>query len=499
MLVSRLWSLGWRDLAPGHATGRWSQAWPAGQRGRMGSMSGRRGLRRGLLLLVSAAGLVVLGLGPAGSAPAGSAVVANDPEFAAGHQWALTQINAAAAWTRSTGAGVTIGVVDTGVDLGHEDLAAKVVASTNCSGSGGDPGKCTGTAQDDNGHGSHVTGIAAAVTGNGKGIAGVAPDARLVVAKALSGDGSGNVDDINAGIAWVVSHGAKIVNLSLGPELTVLNSVVSSGLEAGIEYAWKAGAIPVLASGNTNILGVGSANYGDIHAIVVGATGPDGTFASDYSSPTGNAQWALMAPGGDGFDDSGKACAGSSAPRCVLSTFWKKGNPSAYAYDEGTSMATPHVSGALALLLAQGLGQQAAVDRLLTSVDKSVSCGGGSPTCHGRLDAGRAVGASAPAASGASATVAGASAGAPVSPPRAPTTAAPSAPRRPAGPSASAAPGSPPPSVSSATAPSTTAGGPGTTQPVAGSTGALASGSVGGSHRHHDAGSWAAALVALGM
>src|SRR6266853_176958 len=90
----------------------------------------------------------------AGVAPAGSARDARS-------QWALAQVGATQAWARTTGAGIRIGVVDTGVDIGHEDLAGKIVASTNCIGAAGVPARCSGTGQDDNGHGTHVAGIAA--------------------------------------------------------------------------------------------------------------------------------------------------------------------------------------------------------------------------------------------------------------------------------------------------------------------------------------------------
>src|SRR5687767_7781201 len=92
--------------------------------------------RVSLLSAVLAASLV------AGFLP-GRAQASSDPLFAA--QWSLTRIGAPAAWAESTGAGVRIGIVDTGVDLMHEDLASQVVASTNCIGSKGDPSKCTGT------------------------------------------------------------------------------------------------------------------------------------------------------------------------------------------------------------------------------------------------------------------------------------------------------------------------------------------------------------------
>ena len=106
------------------------------------------------------------------------AKASQDPLFS--NQWNLVQIGAPAAWTRSTGAGVRIGIVDTGVDSAHEDLAGKVVAAANCINTAGDPRSCAGTGLDDSGHGTHMAGIAAAAKDNGRGIAGVAPDAQLV-------------------------------------------------------------------------------------------------------------------------------------------------------------------------------------------------------------------------------------------------------------------------------------------------------------------------------
>ena len=79
----------------------------------------------------------------------------------------MARIGAEAAWTRTTGAGVRIVIVDTGVDLEHEDLGGKVVASASCVGSGGDPAKCQGSAQDDQGHGTHVSGGVALLLAQG--------------------------------------------------------------------------------------------------------------------------------------------------------------------------------------------------------------------------------------------------------------------------------------------------------------------------------------------
>ncbi|MCA1843424.1 MAG: S8 family serine peptidase [Actinobacteria bacterium] len=247
-------------------------------------------------------------------------------------QWSLQKIGAPAAWASTTGAGVRIGIVDTGVDLNHEDLAGKVVAHTSCLGSQGDAAKCAGSGQDDR---------------------------------------------------WVVDHGARVVNLSLGDPNFVLTSLNGTPLSVGIEYAWSHGAIPVVASGNTNPdqLGLlGSSDYGSMNAVVVGATGPSDELAP-YSSPLGNAKWSILAPGGLG---------GKTPAVDILSTIWKKGEANQYAALAGTSMAAPHVTGALALLLSEGYSQQAAVDRLLSSADHAVSCGLNSSNCAGRLDVARA-------------------------------------------------------------------------------------------------------------
>ena len=298
---------------------------------------------------------------------------ASDDRFFA-QQWNLTQIGAPDAWAVSTGAGVVIGIVDSGIDPSHPELAGKIDAFADCLG-----GTCReGAARDSDGHGTAVAGIAAAKTGNGAGIAGVAPDARLVVARVLGTDGTGVTEDINRAIQWVVDKGARIVNLSLGEPDLVIVSRLGTPLRPGVEYAWTRGAIPVLASGNYEDLSAsGSANYGDLHALVVGATDKAGKVPG-YSTSLGNAMWGLVAPGGNG--DGPGADVISPIPG------------SRYEWVAGTSMAAPHVSGALALLLAQGLSSSAAVDRLLASLDHSVNCGLG---CRGRLDLKAAVSAAA--------------------------------------------------------------------------------------------------------
>lgn len=321
-----------------------------------------------------------------GSVPAGAA---NDPYIP--RQWGLATIGAPDAWTVATGAGVTIGVVDTGVQLDHEDLAGRLIGSTTCVGTSGRPAACSGTGGDIDGHGTHVAGIAAATANDGKGGAGAAPGARLLAANVFTHDSSGkltaNVSDINAGVEWVVDHGAKVVNLSVGEYNSVLVDAFGTGLSTGIEYAYNHGAIAVVAAGNSAgaVGGPGSSSgYGNVDALVVTATNQSDAKAS-YASPPGSAKWGLAAPGGDVTKDGKADCAGTPTDGCILSTY--TGNR--YAWLEGTSQAAPFVSGAVAVLLSHGLSRDAAVNQILATLAPA-SCGQG---CRGRLDLARAVGA----------------------------------------------------------------------------------------------------------
>src|SRR4051794_3049053 len=136
----------------------------------------------------------------------------NDPVFP--DQWGLEQIKAPGAWARGDrGSGATIAVIDTGADLSHPDLAGNLVAGTDLT-PPADQG-CPGE-QDENGHGSHVAGIAAAVTNNGVGGAGTAPAAKVMPVRVLNADGEGDDATVIAGIRYAADHGAKVINMSLG-------------------------------------------------------------------------------------------------------------------------------------------------------------------------------------------------------------------------------------------------------------------------------------------
>lgn len=338
--------------------------------------------------LVGATALLILAT--AGLFPARAA---DDPLFA--KQWNMTQIHALNAQSVTTGGGVKIGIIDSGVNRSHPDLGGRVAASATCVGTSGSASQCQAGTQhgdDIDGHGTHVAGIMAALTGNGEGVSGVAPGAQLVVARVFSRDSNGEptatLEDVKAGIRWVLSQGVKVVNLSIGAEeqgfdVCQVFANCQSPLKGAVEEVWTAGALPVIAAGNSAVYS--TKGYGDLDAIVVGAVGPTDEVAS-YSTPIGNAKWGMVAPGGDPANSqdvdrmilstyAGDTCTGPNANAC-------------YAYLAGTSMAAPHVSAVAAMLFARGVQRQTVVDTLLSTTDP-VECGS---NCQGRLNAAKALG-----------------------------------------------------------------------------------------------------------
>jgi subtilisin family serine protease len=320
--------------------------------------------------LLAASGLAAIGL----LTIAGPALAVNDPGYH--YQWNMDIVGAPTAWATSTGKGVTIAVVDTGVHLTQEDLAPHLL-----------PGKTfvsgTSSAQDDYGHGTHVAGIAAALANNGRGVVGVAPEASILPVKVLDRTGSGSDTSVENGVRWAVDNGAKVINLSLGDQFQGA-PLFGPGFTSAIDYAWSKGVVCVVAAGNDFVTGSGFKNE---PAIVVSATDrSDGR--PTYSSGVGLARWGIAAPGGA---DPNTALRDLDL---VFSTYWDKDHPSdanRYAWDAGTSMAAPHVSGAVALLLALGLTPQQAVDRLLATA-KDIGLPGRDTTFGaGRLDVAKAV------------------------------------------------------------------------------------------------------------
>lgn len=298
-----------------------------------------------------------------------SPVIPNDPRYAS-YQWNLPQIRAPYAWAISTGsADVIIAVVDTGVDLDHPDLAAKVVTGYDFVNADNDP-------NDDEGHGTHVAGIAAARTNNSQGVAGVSWGAKIMPVKVLDSEGSGSYSRVADGITWAADRGARIINLSLGGKSS------SSTLQNAVDYAYNRGALVVASAGNHYQEGnpvIYPAAYP--HVLAVAATGDQDEHAR-YSE-TGY-YVDVAAPGGNPSSSWD-----TNPDHWIMSTYLYGG----YAQVSGTSQAAPHVSGLAALVwsVTPSLSNDQ-VERIIeeTAVDLG-DAGRDDVFGHGRIDAYRAL------------------------------------------------------------------------------------------------------------
>lgn len=287
-----------------------------------------------------------------------------DPTRRGGEPWNLALVGAPAAWERTTGTGITIAVVDSGVDSRHPDLRDHLVASISCIGADGDPGACTeGGASDSDGHGTHVAGIALAEADNARGVAGVAPGAGLISVQALQPDrcsrrpcgASGRAADVAAGLRWAVAAGAAVVNLSIGATA----GDGTDDLARAIDDAWAAGVAVVVAGPGRRS---GPSLPADSPAVVVTAVDADRRLAP-YAGGVFEATSALAAPGGEARAPTGDGCDGDRAVESAVPV--PGGAADGRGCLVGTSMAAPHVAGAIALLMATGASAPEAVRAIL--------------------------------------------------------------------------------------------------------------------------------------
>lgn len=226
--------------------------------------------------------------------------------------WGIDRIGAKSVWALGkTGNNVRIGIIDTGISSTHPDLIGNIkggVSEVNY----------TLYWNDDNGHGTHVAGVVAAVN-NTVGVVGGAPAADIYAVKVLDRRGSGYLSDVIDGIDWSIANGMHVINLSLGANADV------QSLHDAVIRAYKAGIVIVAAAGNSGA----SVSYPAAYPETIAVAATDFLDSAPYWSSQGS-EVSLAAPGVS-----------------IYSTY--KGTK--YAYMSGTSMAAPHVAAAAALVL----------------------------------------------------------------------------------------------------------------------------------------------------
>ena len=256
-------------------------------------------------------------------------------------QWNMLDIQAHKAWQATTGISITIAILDTGVDLYHPDLNAKIWSNPGeipDNGLDDDENgyiddvhgwdfvdKGDNDPQDDNGHGTHVAGIAAAETNNDVGVAGVSWGAVIMPVKVLNSENKGYHSDIIKGLIYAADNGARIINMSFASE------VEDPALKEAIEYAHDTkGCLLVAAAGNWAKKG-NPVTYPAAFPGVIAVAATDIT-DTRWSESEHGPFIDLVAPG-----------------LHILSTYWFRGAHD-YTWADGTSMAAPHVSGVAALV-----------------------------------------------------------------------------------------------------------------------------------------------------
>ncbi len=271
---------------------------------------------------------------------------ANDPLLK--DQWHMERVGASRAWDFATGRGVTVAVVDTGIaceDYGPYTKGTDL-ADTACV-TGWNFVTRNEHANDDQGHGTHVAGTIAQSTNNGIGGVGLAFHARLMPVKVLNESGWGTTADVADGIRWAAEHGANVINLSLGGPR---NSRV---LQKAIDYALSRGVVVVAAAGNTG----GRVQFPGASDGVIGVSASD---ADD--------KIAKFSSRGEGVDIA------APGVNVTQQTICNKGRDKCERFPayNGTSMASPHVAGAAALVVSLGVTEPAAVEDAIRKSARAV-------------------------------------------------------------------------------------------------------------------------------
>ena len=271
--------------------------------------------------------------------------VPDDPLYSS-KQWHLTRIETEKAWEYTCGRGVTVAVIDTGVACFDNGPFSKGtdLEGTRCEG-GWDFVNDRAEASDDHGHGTHVAGTIAQTTNNGKGTAGSAFCSTLMPIKVLSKGGFGTVANVAEGIRFAADNGAQVINMSLG------GPIKSKILEEAVEHAQKKGVVIVAAAGNSGR----SVGYPAAYPGVVAVSATDSNDKIAWFSSRGP-EIAIGAPGVAVTQQT--VCDGGKNKCEIFGTF------------NGTSMASPHVAGAAAMVASMGVTDPDAIVHALQASAK---------------------------------------------------------------------------------------------------------------------------------
>ena len=303
------------------------------------------------------------------SATPSSASTPSDPYYI--YQWGMIVHDVPSAWDMSTGAGVVVAVVDTGVSVSLDGLTEVLP--------GWDFVDDDSDASDEHWHGTHVAGIIGQRANNDEGVAGVAPGVSILPVRVLNANGSGNSANLAAGIVWAVDNGAQVINMSLA------FGSYSEAVAEACDYATRSGVVLVAASGNDYYDNFVAFPASLENVIAVGASN-----LSDEVSPYSNkgVELDVVAPGGDLTQDiDANGVSDGIVAATIIDGSWL------YYATEGTSMASPFVAGVAALLIESGVTDVDAVtDAILNTAMDMGEPGHDTVYGYGMIDPATALG-----------------------------------------------------------------------------------------------------------
>lgn len=273
-------------------------------------------------------------------------------------------VDAVEAWSVTTGNGIKVAVLDSGVATDNPDISPKVVARANFS--------TARTNEDHYGHGTHVAGTVAASMNNTIGVAGVCPGCTILAGKVLNDSGVGSSSSVANGINWAVSNGARVINMSIGVP-------ASRTLETAVNNAWKNGAVLVAAAGNGNNQ---TKIYPAAYPNVIAAAATDNKDAKAAFSTYGSSWVDIAAPGVNVF---------STFPNHPFVLGTQNNRSQGYDVGNGTSISSPIVAATAALVWSSTPGATATAVRAKVESTADKIAGTGTFWAKGRVNADRAV------------------------------------------------------------------------------------------------------------